>query len=120
MQQPATHAHHFGYFQNQGGGGKNAACNLALEATAKPEMTTPGKPGVGIPWVLLRNSAGTEFFGVADGTRTHDDQNHNLWRRANNDAGCSGVDGKFSSFLTSFWRGLPDWRSQSSEHELKR
>ena len=28
--------------------------------------------------MLLSNSAGDVFFGVADGTRTHDDQNHNL------------------------------------------
>jgi len=44
---------------------------------------------------------------VADGTRTHDDQNHNLWRRANIHAGCSGVGGNSSSLLTSLWRGLP-------------
>jgi hypothetical protein len=50
---------------------------------------------------------------VADGTRTHDDQNHNLWRRPNNDAGCSGVDGKSSSFSASNWRALRGHCSRS-------
>lgn len=41
-----------------------------------------------------RNSFGiNDLGGVADGTRTHDDQNHNLGRESSVDAGCSPDEG---------------------------
>ncbi|MGJ7553046.1 hypothetical protein ACSFBI_03550 [Variovorax sp. RB3P1] len=59
------------------------------------------------------NSLKEIFFGVADGTRTHDDQNHNLWRRANIHAGCSGAGGKFSIIFGTTCSGLQHFRSQT-------
>ena len=65
-------------------------------------------------FIALQLASTGEIFGVTDGARTHDNQNHNLSTRANIHAGLGVILGISVHYRTTAPCGLPAHRSHES------